>query len=226
MVLPHFLVGLRATLLLTVLTGLLYPLAVTATAQFAFGDKADGSLITKDGHVVGSRLLRQEFTSERYFHPRPSAAGATAAGRFVDVTDDAGNPTGEAVPGDAVPGDAEDVSLASSSGSNKGPTNEEWLDTVAERVAAYRQLNDLGPGAAVPVDAVTASASGLDPDISVANARIQARRVARVRGVDTDTVFELVGRHTRRRFLGILGEDGVNVLQLNLALDGLTGGRT
>jgi potassium-transporting ATPase KdpC subunit len=187
----HFLVGLKATLLFTVLTGLLYPLAVTGAAQVAFGDKADGSLITKDGEVVGSRLIGQNFTQERYFWSRPSAAGA-----------------------DGYDGGA-------SSGSNKGPTNEEWLKVVEERVTTYRQAQDLAGDTPVPVDAVTASASGLDPNISVANARLQADRVAKVRDLDTETVLQLVDRHTERRALGILGEDGVKVLQLNLALDRL-----
>ena len=168
------------------LTGVLYPLAVTAGAQLAFPDKADGSLITKDGKVVGSKLIGQTFTSRQYFHTRPSAA---------------------------------DAATGLSSGSNKGPTNEDWLKTVSERVDAYRQANGLARDVAVPVDAVTASGSGLDPSISVANARIQARRVARVRGLDPDAVLTLVERHTERRSLAVLGEDGVNVLELNLALD-------
>lgn len=185
----QFLVGLKATLVFTLLTGLLYPLAVTAAAQVAFGDKADGSLLTNDGKIVGSKLIGQNFTQEKYFWPRPSAAGA-----------------------DGYDGGA-------SSGSNKGPTNEDWLETVEERVAAYRRQNNLADDVRVPVDAVTASGSGLDPHISVANARLQAERVAVARGVEPDAVVELVDTFTERRFLGVLGEDGVNVLQLNLALD-------
>ena len=184
----QFLVGLKATLVFTLLTGLLYPLAVTAAAQVAFGDKADGSLLTNDGKIVGSKLIGQNFTQEKYFWPRPSAAGA-----------------------DGYDGGA-------SSGSNKGPTNEDWLETVEERVAAYRRQNNLADDVRVPVDAVTASGSGLDPHISVANARLQAERVAVARGVE-HAVVELVDTFTERRFLGVLGEDGVNVLQLNLALD-------
>ena len=185
----QFLVGLKATLVFTLLTGLLYPLAVTAAAQVAFGDKADGSLLTNDGKIVGSKLIGQNFTQEKYFWPRPSAAGA-----------------------DGYDGGA-------SSGSNKGPTNEDWLETVEERVAAYRRQNNLADDVRVPVDAVSASGSGLDPHISVANARLQAERVAVARGVEPDAVVELVDTFTERRFLGVLGEDGVNVLQLNLALD-------
>lgn len=212
----HFLVGLRAILVLTVLTGLLYPLAVTAGAQVAFHDKAEGSLLKKDGQAVGSKLIGQTFTGERYFNSRPSAAGATASGSFVDVTDDDGNPTGQ-----TEPGDPSDVSLASSSGSNKGPTNEDFLKTVAERVDEYRKANNLASDVPVPVDAVTASGSGLDPNISVANARIQAKRVAKVRSLDPDTVLKLVDRYTDKRAFAVLGEDGVNVLELNLALDRL-----
>ena len=185
----HFLVGLKATLLFTVMTGLLYPLAVTTAAQVAFGDKADGSLVRNGGKLVGSELVGQNFTQEKYFWPRPSAAGA-----------------------DGYDG-------RTSSGSNKGPTNEDWLKRVGERVAAYRLVNQLLDDVPVPVDAVTASGSGLDPHISVANARLQAKRVAAARGIEPDAVVELVDTYTEHRFLGVLGEDGVNVLQLNLALD-------
>jgi len=175
-------------LVFTVITGLLYPLAVTALAQVAFPDKANGSLVERDGVVVGSRLIGQRFAEPQYFHPRPSAAG-----------------------------DGYDASA--SSGSNKGPTNDEWLAEVADRVDAYREENGLSPDAKVPVDAVTASASGLDPQISVANARIQARRVADERDLDLSQVLDLIHEHTDGRALGFLGEAGVNVLELNLALD-------
>lgn len=187
----HILVGLRAVLVFTVLTGVLYPLAVTAVAQVAFSDQADGSLVVKDGEVVGSKLLGQNFTGEKYFWPRPSAAGT-----------------------DGYDGGA-------SSGSNFGPTNEDFLATVTERVAAYRELNGVAGEMPVPVDAVTASGSGLDPHISVANARLQSGRVARARGVEGATVLALVDRHTDRRTFAVFGEDGVNVLMLNLALDRL-----
>ena len=178
-------------LVLTVVTGVLYPLAVTGIAQVAFSSRADGSLIERDGEVVGSQLLGQNFTGESYFHPRPSAAGDGYDG-------------------------------ASSSASNLGPTNEDLLSAVEERVAAYRVLNGLAPDAEVPVDAVTSSGSGLDPHVSPENARLQSARIARVRGVPLSEVLALVDDHTDGRSLGFLGEPGVNVLELNLALDALS----
>ncbi|MGH9216149.1 MAG: K(+)-transporting ATPase subunit C [Acidimicrobiales bacterium] len=189
----------------TVIAGLIYPLAVTGIAQGLFNDNADGSLVENaDGGVVGSSLIGQSFSKPEYFHPRPSAAG------------------------DGYDGSA-------SSGSNLGPTNEKLLvgqqddpatddvdetfDGIEQRADAYRDENGLDADAEVPVDAVTVSASGLDPHISVANARLQARRVAEERGLDLDTVLQLVDDHTSGRDLGFLGEKGVNVLELNLALD-------
>jgi potassium-transporting ATPase KdpC subunit len=195
----QLLAGLRALLVLTLLCGLAYPLAVTGIAQLAFHDKADGSLVRRDGEVVGSSLIGQTFTGDEYFQGRPSAAGAAAAG--------------------AEGADPDDLTQVASGASNLGPTNPELLDTVAERVDAYRELNGLDAGTPVPVDAVTASGSGLDPQISVANARLQARRVAEARGMDVDDVLALVDKHTATRSLGFLGEDGVNVLALNLDLD-------
>jgi K+-transporting ATPase ATPase C chain len=178
-----------AFLVFTVLTGIAYPLAVTGVAQVAFPNRADGSLIERDGRVVGSRLIGQSFGGARYFHPRPSAAG-----------------------------DGYDASA--SSASNLGPTNEDLLSAVRERAAAYRRENGLPSNARVPVDALTASGSGLDPDISPANARLQAPRVSRVRGLSLERVLALVDEHTDGPSLGFLGEEGVNVLELNLALDG------
>jgi K+-transporting ATPase ATPase C chain len=175
---------------LTALTGIAYPLALTGIAQGLFADQADGSLVERDRSPVGSRLIGQTFTSAEYFHPRPSAAGDGYDG-------------------------------AASSGANLGPTNPDLLAAVEERVAAYREENDLPDDVGVPVDAVTASASGLDPHISVANARLQARRVADVRDLPLADVLALVDDHTERRRLGFLGEPAVNVLELNLALDGL-----
>jgi K+-transporting ATPase ATPase C chain len=175
-------------LALTVLTGIVYPLVLTGVSQVAFPGRSDGSLIERDGTVVGSRLLGQSFASARYFHPRPSAAGDGYDG-------------------------------ASSSASNLGPTNEALLTSIAERVAAYRKLNGMPSDAEVPVDAVTASGSGLDPHISPENARLQAPRVAEARGIPLETVLGLVDDHTDDRSLGFLGEPGVNVLELNLALD-------
>lgn len=180
--------ALRALLVFTVLVGIAYPLAVTGIAQLAFGEEADGSLVERDGEVVGSRLIGQGFEGDEWFHPRPSAAG------------------------DGYDGMA-------SSPSNLGPTNEVLLDAVAERVDTYRRINGLDEDTVVPVDAVTASGSGLDPHISVANARLQASRVARARDLRLETMSALVEEHTTDRALGFLGEAGVNVLELNLALD-------
>lgn len=195
----QLLAGLRAVLVLTVLTGVLYPLAVTLVGQLAFEDEADGSLVRQDGHVVGSALLGQSFTQPEYFHGRPSAAGAAASGTEG--------------------GDPDDPTQIASSASNLGPTNADFLGGVADAVAAYRDDNDLGDDVLVPVDAVTSSGSGLDPHISVANARLQAKRVADERGLDLDTVLALIDDHTDGRALAFLGEPGVNVLGLNLALD-------
>jgi K+-transporting ATPase ATPase C chain len=199
----QFVAALRALLVLTVVTGVLYPLVVTGLAQVVFNHEANGSLVERDGDVVGSSLLGQQFTGDEYFQSRPSAAGAAASGSFVD---------GE-------PADPDDLTGVASGASNLGPTNPALLDTVAERVAAYRELNGLDADQPVPVDAVTASGSGLDPSISVANARLQAPRVAEARGMNVDEVTRLVDDHTSGRSLGFLGEPGVNVLELNLALD-------
>ena len=180
--------ALRMLVVLTILVGIAYPLAVTAVGQVAFGHQADGSLVhDATGAVVGSSLIGQSFDGDPWFQPRPSAAG------------DGYDPT-------------------SSSSSNLGPTNPELLDAVSERVDAYRKANDLGADVAVPVDAVTASGSGLDPQISVANARLQANRVAQARGLNVDQVDALIDAHTQGRSRGFLGERGVNVLELNLAL--------
>jgi len=180
-------------LVFTVLCGLIYPLVVTGVAQVAFHDKANGSLVTVDGTVVGSRLIGQQFADAKYFHPRPSAAGANG----YDAT--------------------------ASGASNLGPSNPQLQSTVADRVKAYRTENNMAADAPVPVDAVTASGSGLDPAISVANADDQAARVASARGIRTvDPLLVLIKAHTQGRPLGILGEPTVNVLELNLALDNTT----
>jgi K+-transporting ATPase ATPase C chain len=174
---------------LTVLVGLAYPLVVLGVAQAAFPHQANGSVRTVRNRDVGSDLLGQPFTGARYFHPRPSAAGDGYDG------------------------------LASSA-SNLGPTNPKLVaQQVPERVAAYRADNGLDASTLVPVDAVTASGSGLDPHISVANARLQAPRVAAARSVPVATVQAAIDQHTDGRSLGVLGEPGVHVLDLNLALD-------
>lgn len=208
--------AVRALLVATVLCGLAYPLVVTGIAQLAFGERADGQLLRRDGQVVGSSIIGQAFTTEPYFQTRPSAAGAGASGSFVELVDENDEPTGEVAPADPA-----DLSLAASGASNLGPTNTELLDEVAARVAGYREVNGLAADVEVPVDAVTASGSGLDPHISVANARLQAPRVAAARGLGLDVVLELVDDHTAGRSLGFLGEEGVNVLELNLDLDEL-----
>lgn len=208
--------ALRMMAVLTVLCGLLYPLAMTGVAQVLFGDKADGSLIKRDGEVVGSSLVGQSFSAAEYFHTRPSAAGSLASGSLVQDTDEDGNPVG-----DPHPADPKDLSLAASGASNQGPTNVDLLVTIEERVAAYREINGLDEDVPVPIDAVTSSGSGVDPHISIANAQLQADRVAQQRGLSIDAVLGLIDDHTAGRSLGFLGEEGVNVLELNLALDEL-----
>ncbi len=188
----------------TLLLGVGYSLVVTGVAQLGFKDKADGSLVQRNGRDIGSSLIGQAFVDKngepitKYFQSRPSAA-VGAAGK----TEAGYDPT-------------------LSSGSNLGPTNPELLKVVAKRVDSYRKLNGLGADVRVPVDAVTASASGLDPDISVANARLQTRRVARERDLPVASVRSLVDENTSGRALGVLGEKTVNVLELNLALDQLS----
>jgi K+-transporting ATPase ATPase C chain len=208
--------ALVMVLLFTLLTGLVYGLAMTGFAQVVFPHKADGSIIEVNGKEVGSELIGQAFVDNKgnalteYFQSRPSAATTNSDSGY-------------------------DPSL--SLGSNLGPTNpcfvkdpdEPCLDDngkkippiVVERVRAFRKLNGLGPNTPVPVDAVTASGSGLDPHISIANARVQAKRVASERGISRKRVLELIDENTDGRGLGFLGEKGVNVLELNLALDRL-----
>jgi K+-transporting ATPase ATPase C chain len=186
----HTRTAVLMVIVLTVLLGIVYPLAMTGLSQLIFPGQANGSLVRDSaGNVVGSALLGQNFSNPEYFHPRPSAAGTDG----YDAT--------------------------SSGGSNLGPTNQKLIDTARDRAAAYREENGLAAEALVPVDAVTASASGLDPDISPANALIQAGRVAKARNLTEDQVRSLVNQNTEGRTLGILGEPRVNVLQLNRALD-------
>jgi potassium-transporting ATPase KdpC subunit len=178
-----------STIALAVILCGIYPAFVWVVAQGFFPREANGSLITEKATVIGSRLLAQGFTGERYFHPRPSAAG-------------------------------QGYDAISSGGSNLGPISQKLIDTVKQRVADYRKENGLGPDAPVPADAVTTSASGLDPHISVQNALLQARRVAYARGMSDEGIRRRIEEQTEGRTLWILGEPRVNVLKLNLTLDG------
>jgi potassium-transporting ATPase KdpC subunit len=184
-------------LVLTVITGLAYPLAMTAIAGALFPARAQGSLIEKDGKVVGSALIGQEFKDDKYFHGRPSAT----------LAPDPNDPT-KTVPAP--------YNAANSGGSNLGPTSKALADRLKEDVDKLRGENS---NAAVPVDLVTTSASGLDPDISPEAAQFQVPRVAKARNMPEDTLKQLVASATQGRLLGLLGEPRVNVLALNLALD-------
>ncbi len=183
--------AVTVTLALAVVCCGLYPLVVFGLGQALFHDKANGSLIhDAKGTVLGSRLLGQQFTSDKYFHSRPSSAG-------------------------------NGYDASNSSGSNLGPASQKLRDSIAQNVADYRSQNGLATNAPVPADAVTASGSGLDPHISPENAELQAPRVARARAITQDQVQALIRQHTARPALGVLGDAGVNVLELNLALDRL-----
>lgn len=181
-----------AVVVLTLVFGIAYPVVVTGFAQLVFSDKADGSLVERDGKVVGSRLAAQAFTKPQYFHPRPSAT-------------------------------APEYNAAATTFANLGPTNPDLAKAVRQRALAILELErPYNSGLTIgdiPVDAVTTSASGIDPHISPANARLQAARVAKVRGLSLDRVSQLIDDNTDGRWLGIFGEPGVNVLELNLALD-------
>lgn len=176
------------TILLTLLTGIIYPGAVTGLCQLLFKNKADGSLIVENGQVIGSSLLGQNFARPEYFHPRPSAAG-----------NDGYDPT-------------------ASGGSNLGPTSQKLYDRVKASTIQFRKDNPHYTGP-IPADALTASGSGLDPQISVANAKAQAARVAQARGVATLQIENVIASAIENRDLGFLGEPRVNVLKLNLELD-------
>ena len=189
-------------LALTLITGLAYPLAMTGIAQAIFPNQAQGSLIARDGTVVGSALIGQQFTSDKYFHGRPSATTAPDP-----------NDSTKTVPAP--------YNAANSGGSNLGPSNKALIDRVQSDMEALKKEN---PSMPVPADLVTTSASGLDPDISPEAALFQVPRVAKVRNLPEDRVRQLVTDNTQGRLLGLLGEPRVNVLQLNLALDKLTAG--
>ena len=180
--------AIMMTIVLTITLGVIYPLVVTGLSQVLFKEKAMGSLVERDGKVIGSRIIGQPFSGPGYFHPRPSAAGSG-----YDAT--------------------------ASGGTNLGPTSQKLFETNVKSAAdALREQN---PNAPIPVDLVTASASGLDPHITPAAAEFQVERVARERGLSADEVRRLVRRHTEGRQLGFLGEPRVNVLEMNLALDQL-----
>jgi K+-transporting ATPase ATPase C chain len=183
--------------LLTIVTGLAYPLAMTGIAQALFPRQANGSLIVQDGKVLGSELIGQNFTADRYFQGRPSA---TSAPDPADSTKTVSAP----------------YNAANSSGSNAGPTSKALIERIQGDVEKLKAEN---PNAAVPVDLVTTSASGLDPHITPAAAYFQVPRVAKARGLPEARVRELVTQNIEGRFLGVLGERRVNVLQLNMALD-------
>jgi K+-transporting ATPase ATPase C chain len=195
--------AITSAVLFMLLTGLAYPLLTTAAANLLLPWRAQGSLVQRDGKVIGSALLGQDFTSPRYFHPRPSATQAP------DPKD----------PGKTVDSP---YNAALSGASNYGPTNRKLIDAVAARARAYRSENGLAENALVPVDAVTASASGLDPEISLANAELQLPRVAAQRGLPRAEVERLLNEHAAPRAFGLFGVPRVNVLELNLALDALS----
>jgi K+-transporting ATPase ATPase C chain len=201
----QFIPSIVSMVIFTVVLGIGFPLVILGIAQLAFHDQANGSIIDCKGKAVGSSLIGQSFTTAKgkplrqYFQSRPSAA-VGASGDTADGYD----PT-------------------LSSGSNLGPTNPDLLKAVAQRVKDYRDLNGLSDKVQVPVDGVTASGSGLDPDISVANARLQAARIADERNLSKGKVDRLIDDHTSGRDVGFLGEKAVNVVELNLALDRLDG---
>jgi K+-transporting ATPase ATPase C chain len=188
----HLITAFLMTIATTILLGVLYPLLITALAQVLFKDKANGQLRYRNGEAIGSRIIGQPFSSARYFHSRPSAAGNGY---------DAGN----------------------SGGTNYAPTNQKLIDRVRSDASSLQPEN---PSQLIPVDLITTSASGLDPDISPAAAEFQIPRLARERTVPESAIRDLIQKHTYQRDFGLLGEPRVNVLELNLALDDLTGSLT
>lgn len=196
--LRHLRASFVILLLMTVLTGLAYPLAVTGIARLAFADQAAGSLLTRDGKTVGSSLIGQAFTGERYFHGRPSA-------------------TTDTDPADSTKTVAAPYNAANSAGSNLAPTSKALVDRVKEDATKLGATKERP----VPVDLVTTSASGLDPHVSPASALLQVPRVAKARGLPEARIQSVVVQHTEGRWLGLIGEPRVNVLRLNMALDAL-----
>jgi K+-transporting ATPase ATPase C chain len=184
---------------MTIITGFVYPLGMTGIAQLVFPYQANGSLTAKDGRIIGSALIGQNFTDEKYFHGRPSA-------------------TTDTDPNDPTKTVSAPYNAANSGGSNAGPTSKALIDRVQEDAGRLRAEN---PNAPVPADLVTTSASGLDPDITPAGALFQVPRVAKARGLAEQQVRQLVEANTEGRFLGVIGEPRVNVLKLNLALDSI-----
>jgi K+-transporting ATPase ATPase C chain len=183
----HLITAFLMTIATTILLGVLYPLLITVLAQVLFKDKANGQIRYRNGEAIGSRIIAQPFTSAKYFHPRPSAAG-------------------------------NGYDAANSGGTNLGPTNQKLIDRIQ---ADAKTLHDENPSQPIPVDLLTTSASGLDPEISPAAAEFQIPRVARERTLPESTIRDLIQKHTDQRDLGLLGEPRVNVLELNLALDEL-----
>ena len=182
----HLITAFLMTIATTILLGVIYPLVITAVAQVLFKDKANGQIRYRNGEAIGSRIIGQPFTSTKYFHSRPSAAG-------------------------------NGYDAANSGGSNYAPTNQKLIDRIRTDASALHQENPAQP---IPVDLITTSASGLDPEVSPAAAEFQIPRIARERGMSESAIRDLVQKHTYQRDFGLLGEPRVNVLELNLALDG------
>ena len=174
-----------------IILGLLYPLLVTGISKIIFPAKSEGSLIYIGGKAVGSELIGQNFIGDKYFHPRPSAAGKDG------------------------------YDAMSSGGSNLAPTNKDFISTVSERLAAFKKENNLPDNTIIPADIVTASGSGLDPDISIESAILQVERISKARSIPANEIQDLITKNTENRILGFLGEPKVNVLKINILLDNL-----